>query len=96
MFGPADLSTLQETDTGIRARVPPQQLDAVRARLPAQRLQALRRRIADEVTTTFESRYRRHVTLRELLSPAVIAASARRATGEKYLILPQENSAPQG
>lgn len=49
---------------------------------------ALRRRIADEVTTTFASPHVGAVGLAEALRPEVIAAYAKRATGEKYLVLP--------
>ncbi|WP_211304504.1 hypothetical protein [Umezawaea tangerina] len=49
----------------------------------------LKDRVADELTTTFASRYARTISLREALDPEVVAAYHRRATGEKYLIAPQ-------
>lgn len=49
------------------------------------RLQA---RIVAELETTFASRFKAEISLAEALSPAVVAAYARRATGEKYLINP--------
>ena len=49
----------------------------------------LRTRVASELTTTFASKYSRHVSLREALNPEVIAAYGKQSTGEKYLIVPQ-------
>jgi NADPH2:quinone reductase len=48
----------------------------------------LRQRVADELKTTFASRYTRTVSLAEALSAEAIAVYARRATGEKFLIDP--------
>jgi NADPH2:quinone reductase len=48
----------------------------------------LRDRVAAELTTTFVSRWTAEMSLREAVSPAVIAPYNRRATGEKYLIIP--------
>lgn len=48
----------------------------------------LRAKVAAELTTTFASRYQRTLSLSETLDLANIAAYARRATGEKYLIDP--------
>jgi NADPH:quinone reductase-like Zn-dependent oxidoreductase len=53
----------------------------------------LRDRIAAELTTTFATRYTAEITLPQVLSPAVIAAYSRRATGEKFLILPNASPA---
>lgn len=50
--------------------------------------QQLRERVAREVKTTFASHYTRAVTLAEALSAGAIAAYARQATGEKFLIEP--------
>jgi NADPH:quinone reductase-like Zn-dependent oxidoreductase len=50
---------------------------------------ALRARVARELKTTFASHYTQRISLGEAIDPAVIAAYAKRATGEKYLILPQ-------
>lgn len=50
--------------------------------------QRLRERVAAELRTTFASRYTREVSLAQALSLEAIAAYGRRATGEKYLILP--------
>jgi NADPH:quinone reductase-like Zn-dependent oxidoreductase len=54
--------------------------------------QRLRERVAAELTTTFASHYTAEISLSEALSPAVIAAYNKRATGEKYLIAP--NASP--
>jgi NADPH2:quinone reductase len=50
----------------------------------------LRDRVAAELTTTFASHYTAAISLTEALSPDVIAAYSRLATGEKYLIVPNE------
>ncbi len=54
--------------------------------------QRLRERVAAELTTTFASRYSAEISLAEALAPATIAAYNKRATGEKYLVTP--NQAP--
>ena len=53
-----------------------------------ERATALRQRVADEIRTTFASRYTAELTLAEALQPETIAAYYRKATGEKYLITP--------
>jgi NADPH2:quinone reductase len=57
--------------------------------LPASDVARLRARVAAELTTTFASGYAAEFGLKEALSPEVVRAFARRATGEKYLINPQ-------
>ncbi len=58
------------------------------ARIGPAAAQALRERVARELKTTFASHYTAEISLAEALRPEVIAAYARRATGEKYLINP--------
>lgn len=53
----------------------------------------LRRRVADELTTTFASRFTSEISLQETLSLPAILAYSRRATGTKYLIAPQRGAA---
>ncbi|AJP72344.1 zinc-binding dehydrogenase [Sphingomonas hengshuiensis] len=48
----------------------------------------LRARVAAELTTTFASRYSATISLADVLDPEIVAAYARKATGEKYLIDP--------
>ena len=48
----------------------------------------LRQRAADELRTTFASRFTAELSLQEALSPQAILAYSRRATGAKYLITP--------
>jgi NADPH:quinone reductase-like Zn-dependent oxidoreductase len=48
----------------------------------------LRARVAAELTTTFASNYTATISLAEALDPATVAAYAKKATGEKYLIDP--------
>lgn len=54
----------------------------------AGRAAAMRARVAAALTTIFASRYTATIGLADALDPATIAAYARRATGEKYLIDP--------
>ncbi|MGF6904760.1 zinc-binding dehydrogenase [Paraburkholderia sp. GAS348] len=53
--------------------------------------QKLRQRVANEITTTFASHYTREVTMAEALDPEVIRGFQRKATGEKYLLLPSKD-----
>ena len=50
----------------------------------------LRQRVADELKTTFASRYIAEISLVEALQPEVISAYNRKTTGEKYLINPNK------
>lgn len=50
----------------------------------------LRDRVAAEIRTIFASRYSAQISLLEALDPDILRAYARRATGEKYLIVPQK------
>ena len=50
----------------------------------------LRQRVADELKTTFASRYAAEIGLAEALDPKVAAMYVQRATGAKYLINPQK------
>lgn len=50
----------------------------------------LRQRVVDELKTTFASHYTRVVSLQEALQPDNVAAYAKRATGEKFLINPNK------
>lgn len=51
---------------------------------------AMRGRVMAELKTTFASRYTAEISLADALKPEIVAAYNRRATGEKYLILPQK------
>lgn len=48
----------------------------------------MRQRVADELTTTFASRYTRTISLRDALQLDILRGYERKATGEKYLIDP--------
>lgn len=50
----------------------------------------LRSRVAAEIKTTFASQYTREVSLVEALSLDAIAVYGKQATGEKFLIKPQQ------
>ena len=52
------------------------------------RVQQLKQRVADELTTTFASRYTRELTMAQALSLDAIAGYGRMATGEKVLVRP--------
>ncbi len=57
-------------------------------RVGPDRSRQLRERVAAEITTTFASGYTTVVSLEDALAPAAVAAYAKRATGEKYLVNP--------
>jgi len=50
----------------------------------------LRARVMAELKTTFASHYTREISLAEALQPGTIEAYNRRATGEKFLIVPSK------
>jgi NADPH:quinone reductase len=50
----------------------------------------LRQRVADELKTTFASHYTAEISLAEALDPATLVAINKKATGEKYLVLPNK------
>ena len=54
--------------------------------------QKLRDRVAREIKTTFASRYSAEVSLSEALKPEAIAVYGKRATGQKYLIVPSKDA----
>lgn len=66
----------------------------VLGRLEPARFEELRQRVLRGLKTTFATRYTRTVSLAELLQPDVIAAAARHATGEKFLVEPQRRTFP--
>ena len=49
----------------------------------------LRKKVADEIDTTFESKYSDTISLEQALSPDSILSYTKQATGEKYLIKPE-------
>jgi NADPH2:quinone reductase len=57
-------------------------------RIGAEATQRLRERVVDEITTTFASTYAREISLTEVLEPDTIRAYQRKATGEKFLVVP--------
>jgi hypothetical protein len=57
-------------------------------KLGAQDAARLRDRVTSELLTTFASSYTAEISLMEMLSPDIIRAYARRATGEKFLVTP--------
>lgn len=61
------------------------------ARIGPEAEQKLRERVANEITTTFASHYTREISLTEALEPDVIRGYNRKATGEKFLIVPSKD-----
>ena len=58
------------------------------AKLGMEGVMRLRARVAAELTTTFASHYTATISLAEALDPQIVAAYAKKATGEKFLIDP--------
>ena len=57
-------------------------------RAGAEEVGRMRAEVAENLTTIFASHYTSRITLSEALEPETVRAYARRATGEKYLLLP--------
>ena len=51
----------------------------------------MRSRVASGLTTTFASTYSREVSLVALLDPLVLSSPTKQATGEKYLVVPNQD-----
>ena len=62
------------------------------AKLSPNEAQSLRARVAREIKTIFASRYTAEISLAQAVSPDVIRAYAKHATGEKYLVVPNAPS----
>ena len=58
-------------------------------KLGTKTVMTMRKRVAEEITTTFASKYTHEVSLAEVLKLESIAGYSKQATGEKYLIKPQ-------
>lgn len=63
-------------------------MPAILERAGPERAMELQMRVLREIKTTFASHFTREISLAEALDPEVMAAYARQATGEKYLINP--------
>ncbi len=59
-------------------------------RIGTEASQGLLERVTREITTTFASSYTREISLEEALDPEIIRGCQRKATGEKYLIVPSK------
>ena len=57
-------------------------------RQPVADVNRLRQRVVSELTTTFASHYTKEISLRDVATVEVARAYNRRATGEKFLIIP--------
>ncbi|MOA18157.1 hypothetical protein D3C78_1384530 [compost metagenome] len=51
-------------------------------------LKKMRERVAQEVNSTFASQFSKEISLAQALQPEIVAAYAKNATGEKFLINP--------
>lgn len=60
------------------------------SRVGFEKLNEMRERIAREIKTTFASHYSREITLADALRLETVRAYAKRATGEKFLIRPND------
>jgi NADPH:quinone reductase len=58
------------------------------AKLAPDEAQGLRTRVARELKTIFASRYTSEISLAQAVSPDIIRAYAKHATGQKYLVVP--------
>lgn len=50
----------------------------------------MRQRVASNLKTTFASHYTREISLVDMLQPDILAGYNKKATGEKYLVRPQQ------
>ena len=57
-------------------------------RIGSEKFGQLQKKVADEISTTFESKYSKIISLEETLHAKNILSYTRQATGEKYLIKP--------
>ena len=57
-------------------------------RIGPERFVELRKKVADEISTTFESKYSNIISLEEVLKVENILSYTKQATGDKYLIKP--------
>ena len=57
-------------------------------RIGPERFEELRKKVADEISTTFESKYSNIISLEETLKVKNILSYTKQATGDKYLIKP--------
>jgi NADPH2:quinone reductase len=55
-----------------------------------EKFQNMRTRVAREIKTTFASGYTQEVSFEEMLQPEILRSYAKRATGEKHLVLPHK------
>ena len=90
IYGGLDMSpTVLKRNFGFAFSVGGWLLTPTLQKLGGQRIQELKQRVAAEIKTTFASHYNHQVSLAGALSLEAISGYNKRATGEKYLILPQ-------
>lgn len=55
-----------------------------------EKVQEMRHRVAAQLTTTFVSHFTDSVSLAGALDPQAVAVYGRQATGQKYLVVPNQ------
>ena len=89
VYGALDLSpTTLNRNFGFQWAVSGWLLTPFLGKIGAERTQALKDRVVAELTSTFASHYTSEITLEQALDLDTLAAYNKRATGEKYLIVP--------
>ena len=89
IYGALDISKTELTRTfGLSWSVSGWLLTPFLQKIGGADVNRLRQRVVSELTTTFASHYTREISLREAASVDVVQAYSKRATGEKYLIVP--------
>ena len=89
VYGALDLSpTTLNRNFGFQWAVSGWLLTPFLGKIGAERTQALKDRVVAELTSTFASHYTSEITLEQALNLDTLAAYNKRATGEKYLIVP--------
>ena len=89
IYGALDLSpTSLNRGFGFQWAVSGWLLTPFLGKIGAEATQALKDRVVSELTTVFASHYSHQVSLEQALNLDMIAGYNKRATGEKYLIIP--------
>ena len=89
VYGALDLSpTTLNRNFGFQWAVSGWLLTPFLGKIGAEGTQALKDRVVAELTSTFASHYTSEITLEQALDLDTLAAYNKRATGEKYLIVP--------
>lgn len=89
LYGSLDMSpTILNRNYGMTWSVGGWLLPPFLQRLEVKRVLEMRQRVTDEITTTFASNYSHQVSFEQMLQPDVAKRYNLKATGDKYLLLP--------